>query len=569
MAVQADLERLSASKAAWARATLDERIAVLQEIRGRILDQLLPWARTTAAVRCTSRDGAVAGDVLSTALIVTSQVDGYLRSLQHLQRTGSFPRPPASAVSRPGQLVVDVFPQGWRERYLSLLGASGCTVQLYLRPGAGETQGRFYREPHGGRLAVVLGAGNQHFLALSDALHMAFVEGCVVLLKYHPIMQPVAPFIDYVLEPLARRGHFASSTDPDLAVTRLMLYSPLTDCVHMTGGTATHDAIVWGGSPEEQAQRRAANDPLLKVPITSELGCVTPWLVVPGPWSQKEVVHHARALAEALSSNCSCNCLAPKVLLLAEGWAQGDQLVAALKAELAELPAPAPYYPGIRQRHEAFQKAYPQAEAISSGEPADPGAACGEPLSFLINELPAYPADPAAEYAFNVEPFAPVLTVVKVPLPEAGPAGSLEEAFMQAAVRSANEDLWGSLSCTVLVHPETEAKYGPAVQAALDGLRYGCVTVNAWSAAGFLPAAGHWGAYGGDQTIADVGSGLGAVHNSYMFDATRKAVVRLPFVNAAQPMPAKYSPMPLGLAKAIAGLMHSGVWGALRMLAAR
>lgn len=44
-----------------------------------------------------------------------------------------------------------------------------------------------------------------------------------------------------------------------------MLYSPLTDCVHMTGGTATHDAIVWGADPEEQARRRVANDPLLKV----------------------------------------------------------------------------------------------------------------------------------------------------------------------------------------------------------------------------------------------------------------------------------------------------------------
>lgn len=99
---------------------------------------------------------------------------------------------------------------------------------------------------------------------------MVFAEGCVVLLKYHPIMQaraagaaratathrgvvlpapaltrqrpgwpgpntqllpshelvvqtwlrcaallqPVAPFIDYVLEPLARRGYFASSTNP-------------------------------------------------------------------------------------------------------------------------------------------------------------------------------------------------------------------------------------------------------------------------------------------------------------------------------------------------------------------
>lgn len=93
------------------------------------------------------------------ALIITSQVDGYLHSLQHLRRTGSFPRPPASAAAPPGQAVLDVFPQGWRERYLSLLGASGCSVQLYLQPGTPDTQGRFYHKPHGGKLAVVLGAG--------------------------------------------------------------------------------------------------------------------------------------------------------------------------------------------------------------------------------------------------------------------------------------------------------------------------------------------------------------------------------------------------------------------------
>lgn len=52
MAVQADLERLSASKAAWARATLDERIAVLQEIRGRILDQVQPGQRTRERGTC-------------------------------------------------------------------------------------------------------------------------------------------------------------------------------------------------------------------------------------------------------------------------------------------------------------------------------------------------------------------------------------------------------------------------------------------------------------------------------------------------------------------------------------
>lgn len=140
---------------------------------------------------------------------------------------------------------------------------------------------------------------------------------------------------------------------------------------------------------------------------------------------------------------------------------------------------------------------------------------------------------------------------------------------MEAAVKAANTDLWGSLSCTLLVHPDTEARYGEAVQRAIDGLRYGCVAVNAWSAIGFLPASSHWGAFGGDQTIADIGSGLGAIHNCYLFDHTQKAVVRTPFISAAHPLPAKYSPMPLGVAKVIAGLSHSGLWGALKMAFAK
>lgn len=35
---------------------------------------------------------------------------------------------------------------------------------------------------------MALGAGNQAFLMVSDVLHQLFVEGCVVALKYHPLM---------------------------------------------------------------------------------------------------------------------------------------------------------------------------------------------------------------------------------------------------------------------------------------------------------------------------------------------------------------------------------------------
>lgn len=69
------------------------------------------------------------------------------------------------------------------------------------------------------------------------------------------------------------------------------------------------------------------------------------------------------ACAAGLASNCSCNCLAPKVVLLAEGWPQADQFVAAFKSELAQLPLPAPYYPGLRQRYQAFKQHYPQASS--------------------------------------------------------------------------------------------------------------------------------------------------------------------------------------------------------------
>jgi hypothetical protein len=45
--------------------------------------------------------------------------------------------------------------------------------------------------------------------------------------------------------------------------------------------------------------------------------------------------------------------------------------------------------------------------------------------------------------------------------------------------------------------------------------------------------------------------------------------MRTPLVSSAHPQPAKDKPIPLGAAKLIAGLSHSGLWGALKMVFAR
>ena len=110
----------------------------------------------------------------------------------------------------------------------------------------------------------------QHFLALCDALHLAFVDGAAVLLKYHPLQASIQPFIDYLLEPLAQRGVFTGVTC-GVPTTQHLVQSPLVDRVHLTGGNATHDAIVWGPDPTQQARHKAAGQPVLTKPITSEL----------------------------------------------------------------------------------------------------------------------------------------------------------------------------------------------------------------------------------------------------------------------------------------------------------
>ena len=71
--------------------------------------------------------------------------------------------------------------------------------------------------------------------------------------------------------------------------------------------------------------------PCAQVPVTSELGCVTPWMVVPGPWTAKELQHYAKHLAGAFGDNLSCNCLSPKVVILAKGWEHTEEFISIFK----------------------------------------------------------------------------------------------------------------------------------------------------------------------------------------------------------------------------------------------
>jgi aldehyde dehydrogenase (NAD(P)+) len=72
------------------------------------------------------------------------------------------------------------------------------------------------------------------------------------------------------------------------------------------------------------------------------------------------------------------------------------------------------------------------------------------------------------------------------------------------------------------------AESGVALDRAIADLEYGAVGVNVWNAVAFLLAQATWGAYPG-HTIEDIGSGIGVVRNSFLFDRPQKTVARGPF----------------------------------------
>ena len=73
---------------------------------------------------------------------------------------------------------------------------------------------------------------------------------------------------------------------------------------------------------EKGQARKEANDPVLKVPFTAELGNVTPVLVTPGAWTAEDMATAASQIAFGTTNNAGCNCLAPKAIIMSAEWPQ-------------------------------------------------------------------------------------------------------------------------------------------------------------------------------------------------------------------------------------------------------
>ena len=127
----------------------------------------------------------------------------------------------------------------------------------------------------------------------------------------------------------------------------------------------------------------------------------------------------------------------------------------------------------------------------------------------------------AGEYGLTQEAFCGVLAEVSLEASDVG-------AFLTQAVDVVNEQVWGNLSCTVLVDSQTQQHWHTEVESAIAQLRYGAIGINVWSAVIFSLSVFPWGAFPGNP-LDDITSGQGVVHNAYLLEQPQKVVLRAPF----------------------------------------
>lgn len=473
----------------WTLLTLGQRRTLLQRIRASVAAVADEWADVASTSKGLGPGHPLRGEEwLSGPYAALIALDAYADTVGALAR-GESPIARAKVGRAPGdRVVVHTSPLTATDRLL----LSGYSTEVWLEPGVRLADARrsaglaqLHPEAAGG-VGVVLGAGNVSSIPFLDVLYELLSANRTAILKVNPTQDALVPVFERALAPLIEPG-FLRIVRGGGDIGAYLTGHPSIDHVHVTGSETTFRAIVPG----------------LSVPITAELGGVSPIIVVPGEWSAADLRFQAEHVVTMRLQNAGHNCIAGQVVIVSADWRQRDDFLRELRAAYDRAPQRPIWYPGSTARMDAARDAYPDA------------VWCGDGTRALVMT----DADEASAVE-QTEYFAPVLGVVSVP--------GLGQDFVDAAVAHANDRLTGTLGANVLIDPVTQRTLGAGFERAMADLRYGTVAINAWTAFGFLTPTATWGAFPGG-TVDDAPSGIGIVHNAFLLDRVERTVVRGPF----------------------------------------
>jgi aldehyde dehydrogenase (NAD(P)+) len=520
--LDAALKNLRAHADEWARSSIADRIALAK----KMLAGYVEVAEASVLAGCHAKgidphSPLASEEWFAGPTIVIRNLRLLIETLERLQ-AGRPPFDPARVRSRPdGRVTVDVFPVSGIDKLLF----QGFTAEVWVDSGlkADDVVARaasHYKTPpekRQGKVSLVLGAGNVASIPPTDAIHKMFVEGKVCLIKMNPVNAHVGPFVEKAFKDAIDRGLVAVCYG-GADVGSYLVEHPIIDEIHITGSDKTHDLMVWGPPGPDREARKARKEPLLKKEITSELGNISPVIIVPGPYSDAELAFQGESITAAIANNASFNCNSAKLLVEPAGWEGRDKLKKAIIDALGKVPVRKAYYPGAEQRWNELVQSHKKVQRVGEAQPGTlPWA--------IIEDVDAG----AADKVFTMEPWCSVISETTV-----GSADPVQ--FLNAAVDFVNKKVWGTLSATIIVHPATmkNPKFAAALDQAVQKLRYGTVCINHWPALGFAFGSTPWGGHP-SSTLEDIQSGKGWVHNTFLIENIEKCVIRGPLVVKPKP----------------------------------
>jgi len=352
---------------------------------------------------------------------------------------------------------------------------------------------------------LVLGAGNQSCIPILDFAYHISTRRSPVVLKLNPVNEYLKPVFDNILAPFIKRRFLAIVTG-DAEFGKYLTEHQAISHIHLTGSHGTYENIVYGKKLSVKEVGSKTIKKMNNTSISTELGNVTPIVVVPDRWTRSDIKVQAKKIATAKLQNAGFNCIAAQVIVIDNNWKQKDEFVKEIKTVISNQKTRYFYYPGSKQRISDINSA-PNTEILSQDS-------CEVPYSASVT-------DDDDIYYFHNEIWGGSIIFKFLK------SDSLPD-FISRATDFCNNNLWGNLGCTVIIKPKTEKKYTNEFQNMVDNLKYGTVGINEWCALGFAIPSLPWGGYPGNRD-SDIQSGQGFVHNTYLFESPLNSVIRTNF----------------------------------------
>jgi aldehyde dehydrogenase (NAD(P)+) len=500
---------LDEQKHIWAKTSSDNHIEIFEKIKKNLMHISKDWVSLAAKHKgILASDPLIGEEWMSGPYALMSACNAFIKTFTDLKNNNSIINLKTRELGN-GQLSVNVVPSSIWDRLI----LSGVTAEVWMQPEVNRNNLNNYVAKHlktpisgrKGKVALVLGAGNISSIAPLDCFQKLFLENQVVLLKLNPVNDYLFEHLNFVLDPLISIG-VLQITKGDGKIGQYLTQHKLIDEIHITGSSKTHNKIVWGHE-KINVKEKKENSIINSKRITSELGAVCPTIVVPGPWSKADIQYQADNIATQKMHNAGYNCIACQILILPKKWECKTKLLNSLKGILQKTNR-VDYYPGSKERLKEFRDNSYELTPINKGSMD----AC------LINDLKSESND---WHELN-EVFAPALSLYEIEQED-------PTRYLKKAIAYSNEKLYGTLGANIIIHPRTIRKIGTEnFEKIIQELRYGTISINGWSALGFLLSQCPWGAFPG-HTLEDIQSGIGTVHNTLMLSNTQRSIVKAPW----------------------------------------